>query len=102
VIEILTTPPSAQHRTPGRLRGHMVRIEGVPFLSLRAVEPEEAEWMFFSYELADGELLSVRALAEKAFPPQQGAAQLQELLRQNLERAEIYTEATTYRRAPAL
>jgi hypothetical protein len=98
-IELFSTHPLSRQPMHVRLRGYVVRIDGVSFLNARAVAPEESDWMFFRYETTADGLLTVRALREEAFGARRGPADLREFLRQNLRRDDLYTDIARYRKA---
>lgn len=70
----------------------MVWVNGVPFLNVQGVENDDAQWLFFRYEIFGTDGLRLRSLKEdiKVGPT---ASDLRMFVERNLHRAEIYTEA---------
>lgn len=96
-VQFTFTIPFSSTRSSERARGYVIWIGGIPFLNLRRVENGVSEWVFFRYELIGRDELQFQTLEEN-IPAAQNASDLLAFVRDNLHRAEIYTDVVRFRK----
>ena len=76
-----------------RLRAFTTLVDGVPFANVQLIEEDQRNYIFFRYELSDGETLSLRGvggnlLSEKFATPEA----LYEFVEEHLDQEELYED----------